>query len=157
MKSSLRVVFALVMTCFFVSGVAGLVYQIAWTRYLALFLGHTSYAVVAVLVAFMGGLALGNVWFGDRADRSRRPLALYAWLEICIGLYALAFPAYYELCHHAYVALAKSWHPGSAGLLAMKFVFSLLTILLPTALMGGTLPVLTKLVTRSLGELQARV
>jgi spermidine synthase len=157
MKKSPGLIFSTAVFCLLISGMAGLVYEIVWARYLALFLGHTSYAVVAVLVAFMGGLALGNVWFGARADRSNRPLALYAWLEIGIGLYALAFPSYYELCHHAYVALARSWHPGSTGLLGMKFVFSLLTILLPTALMGGTLPVLTKLVTRSLGELQARV
>src|ERR1044072_5901587 len=115
MKSNLRVVFALVMTCFFVSGVAGLVYEIVWARYLSLFLGHTSYAVVAVLVAFMGGVALGNGWFGSRADRSRRPLALYAWLEIGIGVYALAFPNYYEICHQAYVGLARSLQAGSAG------------------------------------------
>jgi hypothetical protein len=105
----------------------------------------------------MGGLALGNIWFGTRADRSRRPLALYGWLEIAVGAYALAFPYYYELCHSAYVLVARSLQPAGAGLLFAKFVFSLLTILLPTILMGGTLPVLTKLVTRSLGELRDRV
>src|SRR6185436_9259758 len=85
MQQSARWVSALVLVCFFVSGMAGLVYQTAWARYLGLFLGHTSYAVVAVLVAFMGGLALGNAWLGGRADRTRKPLALYAWLEIGIA------------------------------------------------------------------------
>lgn len=157
MKNSARLIFATAVFCLLLSGMAGLVYEIVWARYLGLFLGHTSYAVVAVLVAFMGGLALGNIWLGARADRSRRPLALYAWLEIGIGVYALLFPFYYELCHHAYVWLARGFSPGSVGLLAVKFAFSLLTILVPTILMGGTLPVLTKLVTRSLGELRARV
>src|SRR5436189_717529 len=124
MKSNLRVIFALVMACFFVSGVAGLVYQIAWTRYLSLFLGHTSYAVVAVLVAFMGGLALGNAWLGARADRVQRPLALYAWLEIGIAGYAVCFPYYYDWCDEAYVGLARSWQLGGAGLLGLKFGFS---------------------------------
>ena len=80
MKPNARFLFAVVMFCFFVSGMAGLVYQTVWARYLALFLGHTSYGVVAVLVAFMGGLALGNAWFGVKADRTSKPLALYGWL-----------------------------------------------------------------------------
>jgi spermidine synthase len=157
MPNPARVIFVTAKFCLLISGAAGLVYEIVWARYLALFLGHTSYAVVAVLVAFMGGLALGNIWFGTRADRTPRPLALYAWLEIGIGIYALAFPFYYEFCHTAYVTLARGLQTGSAGLLVLKFVFSLLTILLPTVLMGGTLPVLVKLVTRSLGELREHV
>jgi len=145
------------MLCLLLSGMAGLVYEIVWARYLALFLGHTSYAVIAVLVAFMGGLALGNVWIGVWADRTRRPLASYAWLEIAIGVYALVFPHYYEVCYNAFLGLARSLAPGSAGLLALKFVFSLLTILIPTVLMGGTLPLLTRLLTRSLGEMREKV
>src|SRR5437867_4419654 len=94
MKNSARLIFGVAAFCLFISGAAGLVYEIVWARYLALFLGHTSYAVVAVLVAFMGGLALGNIWLGTRADRSPRPLAFYGWLEIGIGVYALIFPFY---------------------------------------------------------------
>ena len=157
MKNSARLLFAVAAFCLFISGAAGLVYEIVWARYLALFLGHTSYAVVAVLVAFMGGLALGNIWLGTRADRSPRPLAFYGWLEIGIGVYALIFPFYFDFCHARYVGLAHRWEPGSGGLLVLKFAFSLLTILLPAILMGGTLPVLTRLVTRSLGELRGRV
>jgi spermidine synthase len=154
---SARRVFAVVAFCFLVSGMAGLVYQTVWARYLALFLGHTSYAVVAVLVAFMGGLALGNAWFGIRADRSEKPLALYGWLEIGIGAYAVLFPAYYAFCHDSFIFLARKWHPGPDGLLALKFGFSFLTILLPTFLMGATFPVLTKFVTRALAELREKV
>jgi spermidine synthase len=157
MKPTPRLVFGVVLLSLFVSGLAGLVYEIVWTRYLGLFLGHTSYAVVAVLVAFMGGLALGNAWLGQRADRSQRPLAFYAWLEVGVGAYALAFPTYYSLCEGLYLSLARHGQPGSVTLLVLKFLFSLLTILLPTVLMGGTLPVLTRLVTRSLGELREKV
>ena len=111
------------------------------------FLGHTSYAVVAVQVAFMGGLALGNAWFGVKADSSPNPLALYGWLgwdrRLC-----LAFPTY-TFCHEAFVGLARHGQPGSSGLLALKFVFSFLTILCPTVLMGATFPVLTRFITRA--------
>src|SRR4026208_2399682 len=71
--------------CLLISGAAGLVYQVAWMRYLALFLGHTSYAVVAVLVAFMGGLALGNALLGAVADRAARPVGLYGRGGIAVG------------------------------------------------------------------------
>jgi predicted membrane-bound spermidine synthase len=145
------------MAFLFLSGMAGLVYEVVWARYLALFLGHTSYAVVAVLVAFMGGLALGNLWFGAWADRARHPLAFYGWLELAIGVCALLFSQYYSWCEAGYLGLARKLQPGSSILLALKFGFSLLAILPPTVLMGGTLPVLTRLLTRSLGELREKV
>jgi spermidine synthase len=157
MKPTPRLVFGIVMFSLFVSGLTGLLYEIVWARYLGLLLGHTSYAVVAVLAAFMGGLALGNAWFGKQADRSVRPLAIYAWLEVGIGLYALIFPAYYTFSEDLYLTLARHGPPGSVTVLVLKFGLSLLMILLPTVLMGGTLPVLTRLVTRSLAELREKV
>lgn len=157
MQPTPRGLFRLVMLCLFISGAAGLVYEVAWSRYLALFLGHTSYAVVAVLVAFMGGLALGNLWLGSYADRTRRPLAVYAWLEIGIGVYALAFPFWFEACYRLFVALGRGLEPGTAAALSLKFAFSLLTVLLPTVLMGGTLPVVTRVLTRSLSELREKI
>jgi spermidine synthase len=157
MRANVRVVFALTLACFFASGVAGLVYQVAWARYLALFLGHSSYAVVAVLVAFMGGLAIGNALLGAVADRAEKPLALYAWLEIGIAVYALAFPSYYEVCHNFYISAARHFPDGGAPILLLKFAFSFLTIVLPTTLMGATFPALTKFVTLSLAELREKV
>lgn len=143
--------------CFLVSGMAGLIYQVVWTRYLALFLGHTSYAVVSVLVAFMGGLAVGNGWLGAQADRTRNPLALYGWLEIGIALYAIVFPFYYDLCERAFLGMARQLAPGSGAILALKFLFSLAAILVPTTLMGATFPALTRFVTRALSELREKV
>lgn len=74
------------------SGAAALVYQVAWTRSLALVFGVSSHAAGTVLAAFLGGLALGAFILGGAADRSARPLRLYALLEAGIGLDALAFP-----------------------------------------------------------------
>lgn len=66
--------------CLVVSGAAGLVYEIVWTRYLALFLGHTSYAVLLVLVAFMGGLARAACgWAGARTERPSRWSCTPGW------------------------------------------------------------------------------
>ena len=152
-----RLAHALILGSFFFSGVAGLLYQVVWTRYLALFLGHTSYAVVAVLAAFMGGLALGNAWLGSVADRVRRPLMFYAGLELGIGVFALLFPAYYDLVHGWFIALVRAMDPGGVLRLSIQFGFAGLTILLPTVLMGATLPALTRFVTRSLSQLRGRV
>jgi spermidine synthase len=157
MRFSNRTILAIVMSCLFVSGIAGLVYEIVWSRYLALFLGHTSYAVIAVLVAFMGGLALGSYWLGRVSDQVRNPLAFYAWLEIGIGVYALLFPHYFELSQSLYLGIASHLSSGSALSLALKFLFSLATILVPTVLMGGTLPVLIRLITHSLSELREKI
>lgn len=152
-----QLVYPVAVLCLLFSGMAGLIYQVVWTRYLALFTGHTSYAIVAVLVAFMGGLALGNAWLGAKADQMRRPLALYGWLELIIGVYALAFPEIYEIAYGSYVGIAQGMTPGGNMLLALKFLLTLLTLAVPTILMGGTLPILARMVTNSLGELQAKV
>jgi predicted membrane-bound spermidine synthase len=157
MKLNSRGVFWAILASFFVSGLAGLLYQVVWTRYLALFLGHTSYAVVAVLVAFMGGLAAGNALLGSKVDALRRPLFFYACLEAGIGLYAVLFPVYFEGVHLLFLSLVRSIHPEGMSRLALQFVFAGITILLPTVLMGATLPVLTKFVTRSLSELRGKV
>ena len=147
----------LVLSTFFVSGIAGLVYQVVWTRYLALFLGHTSYAVIAVLAAFMGGLALGNAWLGSKVDTMPRPLQFYAGLELGIGVFALLFPMYHDLVHRGYVALVGTWNPHGILRLGIQGAFASATILIPTILMGATLPALTRFVTRSLSELRGRV
>src|SRR4030095_10874037 len=114
MKPAHRGIFWTILSSFFVSGVAGLVYQVVWTRYLALFLGHTSYAVVAVLAAFMGGLALGNAWLGAKADQVQRPLLFYAGLELGICVFAAIFPPYYDLVHQGFLSVVRGLQPTGA-------------------------------------------
>src|ERR1700683_137014 len=71
-----------VLVCFFLSGAAGLVYQVAWGKALGLIFGHTAYAVATVLAVFMRGLAAGSAWIGGWSERRSRPLALYGWIEV---------------------------------------------------------------------------
>ena len=142
--------------CFLLSGVTGLVYQVIWGKYLQLFLGAGSYAHAVVLATFMGGLALGNALFGRFADRRVGKLALYAGLELGIGLSCLLFPAFFDALSRVYLALASP-DPESLGNLAIKFVFSVSAMLLPTVLMGGTLPVLSKYVIRKMADVGHKV
>ena len=45
---------------FAISGIAGLIYQVIWFKYLSLFMGNTTYGQMTVLAAYLGGLAFGN-------------------------------------------------------------------------------------------------
>src|SRR5712692_9976025 len=74
-----------VQVCFFLSGAAGLIYQVAWSKALGLVFGHTVYAIATVLAVFMGGLALGSAWLGARCGRTTRSIALYSWLELGVA------------------------------------------------------------------------
>src|SRR5580692_9844222 len=80
---------ALTHAIFFLSGSAGLIYEVVWSRLLKEVFGVTSYAVAAVLATYLGGLALGAWVVGGRVDRSARPLRFYGRLEIAIGVLAL--------------------------------------------------------------------
>src|SRR5580704_13142902 len=80
-KSASRFIFPSLLVCFFFSGAAGLIYQVAWSKELGLIFGHTAYAVATVLAVFMGGLAAGSAWLGRWGERRPHPIALYGWLE----------------------------------------------------------------------------
>jgi spermidine synthase len=139
------------------SGFAALVYQVVWTRQLTYLFGATLYAIVTVLAAFMAGLALGAWWWGRRADHLRRPIRLYAFLELGIGLAALAFPlalqAVTPLWRWGYVALADHW----TVFLTLRLCVIGALLLIPTFLMGGTLPVLLRSVTGRTGSVGGHV
>src|SRR5690349_22868496 len=74
-----------ILTCFFLSGAAGLIYQVVWSKALGLVFGHTAYAVATVLAVFLGGLAAGSAWISRWSERWPRPIALYGSLEFGVG------------------------------------------------------------------------
>jgi spermidine synthase/tetratricopeptide (TPR) repeat protein/MFS family permease len=145
---------SIVAVLFVVSGIAGLMYQIVWFKYLSLFLGNTTYAQTMVLSSFMGGLALGAAIWGKQADRSQNPLALYAWLELGIGVYCLLYPLILDVVKSAFVTMVvQSQLPSdSSSVLVLKLAVSVVTLLIPTMLMGGTLPVLVRYISRRIEE-----
>ena len=146
---------------FFVSGATGLIYELLWVRVLYQSFGSTIQSVSTVVAAYMGGLGLGAWLFGRRADRARRPAALYGWLEIAIGVFGLISPFVLGLAHRIYIGTAGALALGGTASVALRFGLAALVLLIPTTLMGGTLPVLTRafmgddrgLLKRSLGGL----
>src|SRR6202790_50304 len=83
--SARRFLVPLLLVCFFFSGAAGLIYQVAWSKALGLVFGHTAYAVATVLAVFMAGLASGSAWLGPWSERQDRPIAIYGWIEIGVA------------------------------------------------------------------------
>ena len=139
---------------FILSGICGLIYEVAWSKYLALFIGSTAYSHMIVLATYMGGLALGAYFWGKYSDKVPNQLKLYGLLEVGIGIYCLAYPFIIEIVGNLFINTAISFGEGAnkGGMLALKFLLSFLTLILPTFLMGGTLPILTKFFTRRIND-----
>src|SRR6185369_14776913 len=79
----------LALTLMVSSGAAALGYQIVWTQQAALWLGHESAAVLAVVAAFFGGLALGALLLGRRVQQSLAPARWFAACEAAIGAWSI--------------------------------------------------------------------
>ncbi len=131
---------------FFLSGTSGLVFEVVWLRYLSLVVGHTTFAASLVVSGFLGGLALGSYFFGRRASLVTRPLRAYALLELATGVVALVFTWLLRDLPRITAALGV---PGG-GPLGARVVLSLLLVVPPAFVMGGTLPLLTRFVAREL-------
>jgi len=141
---------------FFASGAAGLVYEIVWTRQLIYVFGSGLYAVTAVLSAFMAGLALGSFLLGRASDRLRFPLRFYAVLEALLASAGLLLPLALRQMDRVDGWAYGRWGENFALLTACRFIVAFLVLLIPTTLMGATLPVLSRALVRQ-GGVSARL
>jgi spermidine synthase len=147
--------FGFLSACFFLSGATALVYEVVWLRMLGLVFGHTVYAVTAVLVAFMAGLGLGSLLFGRRAARLGDPVRAYGVMEIAIGVTCALTPWLFHLASLIYVDVHRALDLSHDAFSLVQFVLVQALLLVPTTLLGGTLPILSQaLVAR--GEALAR-
>lgn len=127
---------------FIVSGFAGLVYEVLFSKALALTFGSTATATYTVLAIYMGGMAIGS-WLGGRvAEYRRQPLLLYAAFELLIGIYCAFTPQIFHFIRSIYVVLAGGFSPDDPILLIYRVLLGGGALLLPTILMGMTLPIL---------------
>ena len=152
---------ALVILCFALSGFAALLYQTAWMRLFAIAFGTSEISVVIVLAGYMAGLAIG-AWAASRfVDRLRRPVLAYGLLEGAIAAAALAMPLLVKLSGELYALLAGGQPaPPDAGGLDQTLYYSLasmLALLIPTGLMGATLPLLARYAVTSDRNLGGRI
>ena len=126
-------VLVVILLIFLMSGSAGLVYEVIWTRVLLTVFGATLYAVATVLAAFMGGLALGSLAGGRIADRVAKPLRLFALAEVLAAVFALLVPHMLALFDPVYRAVydASGGEASFLGLSLLRFVLSFIVLLVP--------------------------
>jgi len=137
--------FGLIPILFFLSGFTALIYQMVWMRELILVFGASMFAISTLLTAFMGGLALGSWYFGKQAERYRNPLQAYALLELGIGGYAFFVPFLFSSLIPIYQGISHLFNFSFYAFSLVRFVLGILILIFPTALMGGTLPILAQL------------
>ena len=147
--------------CFWLSGFAALLFQVAWTREFAFVFGTSELAIATVLAGFMGGLTGGAALASRFASRVERPILLYAALEAAIAVSALLVPYAIEASTLVVVTLFGDQPevPSAGGFASGSFyiVSSLVILFVPTACMGATLPVLTRFAVTRDDEVASRV
>ncbi|HET8680107.1 MAG TPA: fused MFS/spermidine synthase, partial [bacterium] len=128
-----------------VSGASALIYQVVWVRRLVLVFGSTTLATSTVLVAFLGGLAIGAWVWGRVADlRPAHGLRMFALVEAATGLYGFASIWILSATESAYRAAYPAVEHVPRLSVGLQFVLSGIAILPAAVLMGGTVPLLAR-------------
>lgn len=127
-----------------VSGACSLIYELVWMRQLSLVFGSGFTAVSVVTAVFFAGLAAGGA-LGSRLSRTAlRPVRLYGLLELGITIAALLVPPALSLMEQCYAA----WYPAVSASLwktaCIRLVLASALLLIPTSLMGATVPVIIR-------------
>jgi spermidine synthase len=134
----------LVLAIFILSGAAGLIYEVVWSRQLVLVFGNTTQAVATILTGFFGGMAVGSFVGGRLADRVRSTLRLYGILELILVVVVLLTPVTFRLLHEVYRAAFGTLETQPGLLALVRFGLAILALSPATILMGATLPTLTR-------------
>ncbi|MBI3591800.1 MAG: fused MFS/spermidine synthase [Candidatus Melainabacteria bacterium] len=144
-----KFIYSVVFTCFILSGISGLIYEVVWTRMLTYVFGGTTLAVSTVLTAFLGGLALGSYLGGKFIDHFKKPLLAYGALELLIGIYGLLVPVIFSenFLSPVWQTVVQMFEGVQFISYLVRFLISICLLALPTVLMGATLPVLSRYLT----------
>ncbi|MGQ0550661.1 MAG: fused MFS/spermidine synthase [Armatimonadota bacterium] len=127
------------------SGASALVYQVVWMRRLVLVFGSTTLATSTVLVAFLGGLAIGAWLWGQVADRHPgRGLWIFGLVEAATGAYGLASVWILSVVERAYVIEYPAVENLPRVYVGLQFVLGAIAVLPAAVLMGGTVPLLAR-------------
>lgn len=134
----------LIIIIFGLSGMTALIYEIVWIRPLSLIFGTTIFAVSIILAAFLSGLALGSWLAGRYIDKLENPLKFYGFIEIGIGLFGLLLISLFTVLPGFYLDIYHLTAPNFSLFFVLQFVLAFLIILIPTTLMGATMPIILK-------------
>lgn len=139
----------------FLSGISALVFENLWFRNVGLVLGNSVWSSALVLAGFMAGLALGNLLTLRLESRLRRPLLVYAGLELGIGMSGVGLVLFLPNLTQLLLPLLQSQLDSPVTLNLLRLLVAFFLLLVPTTAMGATLPVLMKHLTartESFGE-----
>ena len=147
----------LLIVLFFGSGACALVYQVMWLRLLALVFGVTVYAASTVLAAFMAGLGAGSLIGGRYAARITRPLVAFGIAEALVGITAFATPFLLDAVTAMWISIHPSLPKSLPILTFTRFVVAFLVLIVPTSMMGATLPLIIKSAVARQGRVGGRI
>jgi spermidine synthase len=128
------------LAAFFASGTSGLVLELVWTRQFALVFGTAEAALSTVLAAYMAGIAIGSYVFGRWCRSWVQPLWLYAFLEGGVALFAFFLGSVVTDTDSALRTVWAFFPHHSTLFAATRFLLAFIMVVIPTTLMGGTLP-----------------
>ena len=143
-RRSPRWLLPLLLVLFFASGACALIYQVMWLRLLSLVFGVTVYAASTVLAGFMAGLGVGSFVAGRFAGRFQRPLAAFGMAEALVGITAFATPFVLDALTQLWVSLHDDLPNSAAAITLIRFIVAFLVLIVPTSMMGATLPLVIK-------------
>lgn len=147
----------LILTAFFASGAAALIYEVIWTRVLSLVLGSTVYAMSTMLSTFMAGLALGSYLGGKISDRSDRLIFFFGICEVAIGIFGVASIPLITMLPPVYLSIYRQFHLSPPLFFTAQIALCAMVMLPPTILMGATFPLVSRKITVNLAEMGSRV
>jgi spermidine synthase len=142
----------------FLSGLTSLIYQVLWIREFSLFFGVHVYSVSTVLAAFMGGLALGSLLFGKLADKyPGKAYIMFFLVQIGLGAFALIFGILLSTLSGLYVNITRAFELSITLQNLIRPLFGFLLLVIPSTLMGGVIPVASRLFVSETSQVGSRV
>jgi spermidine synthase len=138
---------------FFLAGLSALIYEITWVRQATLVFGVSIYAYSAVLMAYMGGMALGGYAIGKWADRTKRPGQLLAALQVGLAVLGLLALPFLNGLTGLYSSLTRSLNlENEFALTLLRLCLALLPLTPPALFIGAAFPVMARIYARADGK-----
>lgn len=135
----------LILIVFGISGMTALIYEITWIRPLSLIFGTTLYSVTTIVASFILGLGIGSWVAGKYSDRLKNTLSYFGITQIAIGVYGILLLWVFPHLPDFYTSIYHVTYPNYELFLPLQVLFSILLLIVPTTLMGSTLPLLLKI------------
>jgi len=133
-----------ILILFGLSGMAALIYEVTWIRPLSLVFGNTTYAISTIIASFIFGLAIGSWVAGKYTDRIKSPFKYFGFTQLGIGFYGILLLGVFATLPGLYLELYHATYPNQEFFTFLQILISIILLIIPTSLMGATLPLLLK-------------